>query len=73
LSDDKWQRQIIILINSANFTGELVYWQQLGMQLGAVVSQLFDYKVPSYEYVYGQSTLRELTAKSVNNGLISAD
>lgn len=62
-----------MLINSANFTGELAYWQQLGMQLGAVVSRLFDYKVASYEYVYGQSTLRELTAESVNKGLISAD
>jgi len=53
LADDKWQRKIIVLINSANFTGDIVYWQQIGMQIGAVVSQLFDYKVHSYENVYG--------------------
>ena len=69
LDDVDWQTKVIIAINSANFTGERKYWQRIGMLVGTIGARIVDFKVPSYEYVYGQSMLRELQAeRSAING-----
>ena len=60
LDDIDWQTQVVVAINSANFTGQRKYWQKIGWEVGTIIARIVDFRVPSYEYVYGESMLREL-------------
>jgi hypothetical protein len=63
LNDKSWQQTIIYRINVANFTGSKEDWRKVGLYVGYFVGDLIGFRIPGYEYIYGQSMFRDLFVK----------
>ena len=63
-TDLDWQGQVIKDINKANFSGKIEDWERVGYYIGFILSQLTEYQVPSIEYLYGDSIMKDNRAAS---------
>ena len=63
LNDGDLQRKFIVAMNQANFSHTKNDWQSVGLYVGMLINQITGYRVPGYEYIYGQSVIRDLQAE----------
>lgn len=63
INSKAFQDHVVNSINVANFTGKGSDWEEVGKFVGFILASLLEYRVPSFEFVYGQSMIRDLEAK----------
>ena len=62
LNDADLQRKFIVAMNQANFSHSRDDWRSVGLYVGMLINQITGYRIPGYEFIYGQSVIRDLQA-----------
>ena len=60
LNDVEYQKTVIKAINIANFRQRKQDWRNVGLYVGAFVGEVIGFRIPGYEYIYGQAIFRDL-------------
>ena len=63
-TDLEWQNNVAKDINKANFSGKITDWEKVGYHVGEIASELTEYQVPSIEYLYGDSIMKDNRASN---------
>lgn len=63
LADGVYHKEITKAIDKANFSNKRKDWQNVGMYVGAFFRDLVGFRIPGFEYLYGQTIFRDLIVK----------